>query len=430
MPARATTVLSIDMLKSRPQPLRRPPFVFPSAQDRPEAGIEDRDGNRRCRIWDLSGSLHCSIVGTCLTTAELRHILIKLKMKDAETMSEHDLHTVGVSLAGKHDTGGKLLQKTLDRRHQATVKRFARAADPAALRALWEEALAQGDIPGAYWATMTHPAATEDIIRDAFGAVHMLSHMVGAANRADIRRLRELEEANAALREKVERQQRQLHEGFARRDATIRQLNDLVARNVLSPAAETETDVHDEAQRQLIADLGRRLESETLRRERVERRLEGIAAARREADRLLEREARECHTLRAELASLEARLAALMQPETGRQELLQLSGATILYVGGLHHQVAQLRALVEQAGGALLHHDGGVENSLATLPGLISRADRAMFPVDCVSHSAAGTIKRLCRQMEKPYAPLRTASLTCLLAALGGEAAPAIVAAE
>src|SRR5215468_4402580 len=36
-------------------------------------------------------------------------------------------------------------------------------------------------------------------MRKAFGDVHMLSHMVGAANRADIRRLCRLEEENAAL---------------------------------------------------------------------------------------------------------------------------------------------------------------------------------------------------------------------------------------
>jgi hypothetical protein len=35
----------------------------------------------------------------------------------------------------------------------------------------------------------------------------MLSHLVGAANRADIRRLRELESENVALQDKVARQQ-------------------------------------------------------------------------------------------------------------------------------------------------------------------------------------------------------------------------------
>src|SRR5262249_56449253 len=39
----------------------------------------------------------------------------------------------------------------------------------------------------------------EDIVNRVFGDVHMLSHLVGAANRADIRRLRELKQDNVAL---------------------------------------------------------------------------------------------------------------------------------------------------------------------------------------------------------------------------------------
>lgn len=436
MPLPGPSILSAEMIRPGAPRLRQP-LPFQTETSRGESTIELEDlmpeGGRRCRIWDLAGTLHCSVIGTCLTTSELRHILIKLKIKDAETSSDHDVHTMGVMLAGNRDTGGRLLQKALDRRHKATIVRFAKAKSTAALLALWEESLAQGEIPGAYWAAMTHPETTDDVIRHIFGAVHMLSHMVGAANRADIRRLRQLEDDNAALHEKIERQQRQLRDGFTARDAKIRQLNDLVARDVRAPeATPADNDTHDEAQRQLIADLSRRLEQETLRRERAERRLEAVAASRQSADKLLEHTARECDALRTELASVEAHIAVFAQPETASARVPQLSGAAILYVGGRHHQVAQLRALVEQAGGSFLHHDGGVENSLTTLPGLVSRASRVVFPVDCVSHSAVATVKRLCRQTEKPYTPLRNASLTSLLTALGGNTNPAseMIAAE
>src|SRR5262249_61710045 len=78
----------------------------------------------------------------------------------------------------------------------------------------------------------------------------------------------------------------------------------------------------------------------------------------------------------------------------------------------------QLRALIERLNGSFLHHDGGMEDSTALLPGLASRADVAVFPVDCVSHNAVEMIKRLCEQFRKPYLPLRTSSVTSLLAAL------------
>ena len=43
-----------------------------------------------------------------------------------------------------------------------------------------------------------------------------------------------------------------------------------------------------------------------------------------------------------------------------------------------------------------------------------------MFPVDCVSHEAVATVKRLCRQMAKPYVPLRSTGISPFVAALGG----------
>ena len=62
-------------------------------------------------------------------------------------------------------------------------------------------------IPGAYWATVRYPATTHAVIGKALGEVHMLSLPVGAANRADIRRLRQFEEESAELRGRLDRQQ-------------------------------------------------------------------------------------------------------------------------------------------------------------------------------------------------------------------------------
>jgi hypothetical protein len=77
-----------------------------------------------------------------------------------------------------------------------------------------------------------------------------------------------------------------------------------------------------------------------------------------------------------------------------------------------------MRAMVEGLGAEFLHHDGGVENHPNLLPGLVSRSDFALFPVDCISHDAANMVKALCRQAGKRFVPLRSASVTSLLAAL------------
>jgi hypothetical protein len=139
----------------------------------------------RRRIWDLSGHYHCSIIGTCLSASELRKLLVKLDMA-APGDNDHDLHGRGVGLAGRQDMAGKLLNKALDERHQVTIKRYGRAKTEAELRAFWQQDVRAGDIPGGYWAVMTHPLAGHDLVREVFGHVHMLSHLVGAALQAEL----------------------------------------------------------------------------------------------------------------------------------------------------------------------------------------------------------------------------------------------------
>ena len=81
------------------------------------------------------------------------------------------------------------------------------------------------------------------------------------------------------------------------------------------------------------------------------------------------------------------------QPAHAPETVLNLSGVTLLYVGGRANQIPRLKALVERAGAQFLHHDGGLEHNAGLLPNLVSRADHVTFPVDCVSHDAVLTIK-------------------------------------
>jgi len=407
----------------------RPELIVKDGTDSQASGLDggEPDGMaaqtaRRTRIWEFGTNLHCSIIGTCLSTAELRQVLDKLKMSGAAIASDHELHSVGVMLAGRREGGAKFLQKALDRRHRSAIARCARAKKTADLLALWEESLKQGDIPGAYWAVLTHPVTTEAVVKRVFGDVHMLSHLVGAANRADIRRLRQLEQENAALLIKIERQQRQLRDGFAVRDQSIRRLNEMLARQDNEQPDQSDLDEKSddiETADNLIRDLQRRLAREIVRGDRMERRFNEASASSRAKDRTLQRLKEELEATRHELALVESHLDEVVaQPAHAPETVLNLSGVTLLYVGGRANQIPRLKALVERAGARFLHHDGGLEQNAGLLPNLVSRADHVTFPVDCVSHDAVLTIKRLCRQTGRSYQPLRSASLACLLSVL------------
>jgi hypothetical protein len=373
----------------------------------------------RRRIWDLHNSLHCSVIGTCLTTGELRTLLAKFHGRLPEKPTEHLLHTIAVAAACQHNLLSKQLQKALDRRHANAVRHFADAKTVAELRQRWHESRQTGDIPGGYWAVLTHPKTDDVLLREAFGDVHMLSHLVGAANRADMRKLHELEEEKAALEEKLVRQQAQLRDGIVAREAKIAELNATVA----AMAAQQHQPTRDSNPAEVavlhgvVADLRKLLDREVSRRQRAETRNEELAQTARKADRARIAADREMAALRSELDALEAHIAAR---DTGEalDIAIDLSGASLLYVGGRPHQVAQLRQMIETGGGQLIHHDGGVEERPDLLPGLVSRADAAFFPVDCISHSAALLLKKLCQQAGKPYVPLRSAGVASMLRAL------------
>ena len=62
---------------------------------------------QRAKLWELNNSVHCSIIGTCLTTGELRRAMAKVTPTDVSHVSDHDLHSRAVGLCGptKHVTG-------------------------------------------------------------------------------------------------------------------------------------------------------------------------------------------------------------------------------------------------------------------------------------------------------------------------------------
>ena len=202
-----------------------------------------------------------------------------MKVEGAETAGDHDLHMLGVLLAARPTEGAKLLQKVLDNHHRLAINRFAKAKDEAELAALWDAAMKGGDIPGAYWAVLTHPLSTDQLTRRVFGDVHMLSHLVGATNRADIRRLRELQEQNAALMERVDATQRRLRDDVSERDRTIQRLNEQLAQKLadekqLTARANDASNFLD-----VIRELERRLDEEITRRQSADANLELMSAA-------------------------------------------------------------------------------------------------------------------------------------------------------
>jgi len=369
---------------------------------------------QRRKTWEISPTFHCSIIGTCLTAGELRQLIVKLGDADAKTASDHALHGRGVRAAGQRDIAGKLLNKALDRRHETVLKRFARLTTAAELRAMWNACLDEGEISGAYWAVISHPATDHALLQDVFGEVHMLSHLVGSSSRLDLARLRALQNEVAVKDEKIARQEERLHasaeerSGLQRRidalEDIVIQVNAMKARPASEAAGGVETAVLE------------KLEAARERNDALERRLADAEAQLRAVAKREAAVAEDNAALLRENQSLEQALCD--DAEHGAMPSVSLAGTVVLYVGGRKNLFDRLRLFAERAGVELLSHDGGVEEATSLLPGLVARSAVTVFPVDCVSHSAAGIVKRHCRDAGKPFLPLRSASLASFIAAL------------
>jgi hypothetical protein len=378
---------------------------------RPSAAAPDRS-KRRARLSELDSHLHCSIIGTCLSTHELRKLVPKFAPLDPQRASDLEIHHAAVELAIQGGSASKALHKALDTRYAGAVRRFSAVRDADALLALWNEALATGDIPPAYWALMTHPCATIEVRQAAFGELHMLSHLVGAANRADIRRLVALEAEHAQLHAKIERQQTRLQQMSAERDAARRALEEHRSQPPLAPAPADADELAAEVAslREALAARDARIALHASRREAAELR----AASDENMLRALRAQLDDAHALIDALRAETHALEQALQPNDNADRIAPrdaLKGRRIVYVGGRPGSNHALKRWVSSAGGELTVHDGGIEDRKGLLATALAGADLAVFPVDCIDHDSMNTLKRVCERHQVAYHPLRTASV-------------------
>lgn len=398
-------------------------------------------GQRR-RLWTIDQRLHCSVIGTCLTLGDLRRIERRLKIEPLKTATDFQIHGNFVVWAGQPGPVAKQMQKLLDRRYAVTIRRFAGTTSSDELSQMWAASLQDGDVPGPYWALLTHPETDDALSMRAFGEVHMLSHMVGAANRADIRRLMGLEDERDTLADQLTQAKRRIveQERDSRRlvdqhAAVLRVLTDRLATvaTLEQQVRRLEAELHVFVTGEAHAEMRRELEQ--LRGDLAAAE-HGLADARaRNAglanDNLQLRQATECSEAACRAATAECELVERLLREQftcGRYSnadgtasdtaTIDLCGRRIVYVGGRGGIIRHLRAVVERCGGIFLHHDGGLEEQSGRLDALLGQGDVVFCPIDCVSHDACLRAKRTCRQRATTFVPLRTCSLSAFVAGL------------
>lgn len=371
----------------------------------PDEVAVSRLGRRR-KLWELPHAYHCALIGTCLPVAEMRR-LAPHSGYDVSNMTDYSLHTVVVGYCENRCALTEAIQRFLDKRHARAIARFAPIAAASGVAAAWRAALTAGeDVPGALWAAWTHPATDDELGREIHGDIHMLSHQVGAAVRADLRQLDHHKRDTERLQQELATLRRGMDETHRKHEAEI-----AVLRRELAVAGQRAALCVNHEQQLAQADRERKdhaaLEQRAAMLATRAEALEEWNAA--NAKRAAQYEI-QLQDARRELAAAEEALSTALGVGPGDSAACSrdcppgpaLEGRCVLCVGGRSGLVDGYRKLVEIRGGRFLHHDGGQEQNLNRIDAALASADAVVCQTACVSHAAYWRLKEACKKLGKP----------------------------
>lgn len=397
------------------------------------------DGNylnssSRHRLWQLPSRLHCCIIGTCLTVKELKKLSRKSNL-DFHGMTDYDLHRAFVGVVGTASYPAKITQKHLDKKYFRFIQQFCDAREQSTLKKLWYSAVKKGDVAGPFWALVTHPSTSPELLEIAYGEVHMMSHLEGASTRVDIKKIAEYKNKLDSAQENEQTLIRRLNHREKEKNELRLALNDL---------ADQLTNLKRDnlLLSQQIADMNATEGEENLLSEQIQRMNTEAEQATQLAEYwkdLSQREKERRLYLSEQLAlkeeerqSMERTLYQTLKgacPDscesigTDNCALTDLAGQQVLYVGGRASQCAHFKRLVENLNGNFLHHDGGQSENQQKLISCLAQADAVLCPTDCVSHSAMHQVKKYCECHQKQIIWMPRASLSAFSRALEDVAA-------
>jgi hypothetical protein len=395
-----------------------PPNAAPASSPAMSAAVSG--GSRRRRLWELPAHCHCPVLGVSLPMALLRKRVGKA-LDVRVTMDDYALHVRCVHECKRRTPVSEALQRELDLRSAAALRRFAAAKSADAVLALWQDAVRGGDIAQALWAALSHPRCDAATTEHIYGDAHMIQHQAGALRRGDQQQIEaRLREGAEAARELAQLQQRQ-HQAQADRAAELDRLQgqllraraELIGRDSLLAAAHAELAelrqaVPDLASRSALAE---RLAEMTERNRELARQLAERSWAREGAGAVAAAQT-PCEPQTASqdepggLGSHGAPAAALVSPSAEgpqAQDLapIDLGAKAVLCVGGRNGVVAIYRDLVERHGGRFAHHDGGLEHTARQLDASLAAADLVICQTGCISHNAYWLVKSHCKRTGK-----------------------------
>lgn len=130
---------------------------------------------RRKKIWQIQAGFHCSIIRICLGRVDLQRLKRKKVFGLSTSSTDYEIHNAFTGVGDGKSAQGRFLQKALDTKYAHCIKSYAALFTDEELWNRWQEDCRKNNVSGAYWAIMTHDAASDELLSRVYGECHMLS---------------------------------------------------------------------------------------------------------------------------------------------------------------------------------------------------------------------------------------------------------------
>jgi hypothetical protein len=353
--------------------------------------------SRRRRLWELSHTCHCPLIGVGLPLGYLRKLVGK--MTGGKVLhDDYEVHVGAVTESGTRNRLSEAMQKEFERRYAPIIQRYRNAKTMEQVGQLWRTAVANGDVAGAFWAGLTHPRCGPELEEQMCRDLHMVQHQAGACARADMSKFNALVDDNARLQRDIAKLQQRANTLLLEKSADAeRHEAQLMQARGLAIGKEAVIDGLRAELEQLQASVPD-LES----RVRLGQRLELMDQRERELRGQIAELTKQASARPAEPVAAPVRSEPVVPVTVHPMKMpVRLVDQSVLCVGGRSGNVATYRALIERVGAQFSHHDGGLEDNASKLDSSLAAADLVICQTGCISHSAYWRVKDYCKRTGK-----------------------------
>ena len=375
-------------------------------------------------IWKIDRHFKCPVIGTCLSLQEVKRILKKTGTS-IKHLNAYEIHRTVMENMGNENKVSRKVDVYLKHKFGKELSEFA-SLDRSEFEAAWRLYFEKGEISALLWIAASRSDLSASFLQQVFGDIHMVSHKNVNDACTQKEQLARQQDANRQLAEKIDKVRSLARKFKKERDALKSDLNDLrwAYETLKREKEQIQQKLSSSEEKTLVCDL--RSENSTLEA-MVKAHEQEIAGYTHKTELLeheitklvsrLERERALNGELKNEVGKMLDQMASLNQCDE-QCPAFDLCAKRILIVGGITKLEAYYRELIEERGGVFEYHDGYMNGGKHSLEGRVKRSDVVLCPVNCNSHNACLSVKKLCQKHKKPVQMLAGASLSAISQAL------------